>query len=181
MAGDIARDRARRSGARVPDTPARTADPAELREGERALRLWESRAAQYGMPPPLRAFDLAQMLLDDWAHRFLISADAIVENHAFLIYGSNFARLLGLPERPVPLVPMMPQLPPHYRGVFAKGCSEAVAEQMPVRLSGILDLGDGRRDAYRVTFAPIRTQPSSLTQLVYGAFNRRLLRALRPA
>lgn len=157
------------------------ADPAELREGERALRQWELTAAKFGMPPPLKAFDLSLMLRDDWAHRFLISADTLVENHAFLIYGGKFARLLGLPQAPIPLVPMMPQLPERYRRVFAQGCAEAVAANEPVRLAGILDLADGGREAYRATFAPVGVRPPSLTQLVYGAFNRRVLHPSRRA
>jgi hypothetical protein len=158
--------------------PAAKGSAAELREGERVLRHWDLKAAQFGKPPPLMAFDLSQMLKRDWAHRFLISADAIVENHAFLIYGARFAQLLGLPEMPVPLVPMMPQLPERYREVFAQGCADAIAEQGPVRLSGVVETEEGQREAYRAAFAPVAVRPNSLTQLVYGAFNRRILRSV---
>jgi hypothetical protein len=158
-------------------TTAGSIPAAERREGERVVRHWGLKAAQFGSPPPLMAFDLSQMLKRDWAHRFLISADAVVENHAFLIYGAKFAQLLGLPEMPVPLVPMMPQLPERYRGVFAKGCSDAIGEQAPVRLSGVFECEDGQREAFRAAFAPVAVRPNSLTQLVYGAFNRRVLRS----
>jgi hypothetical protein len=163
-------------GWRIIKAAAVTGRAAESREGERVLRHWDLKAAQFGTPPPLRAFDLSLMLQRDWAHRFLISADAVVENHTFLIYGAKFAQLLGLPEMPVPLVPMMPQLPERYRGVFAQGVGEAISQQAPVRLNGAFDLGGGLREAYRAAFAPVAVRPNALTQLVYGAFNRRALR-----
>lgn len=135
------------------------------------------RATAFGALPPAIAFDVAHMLEHDWGHRFLISADAVVENHAFLIYGARFARLLGLPEMPVPLLPVMPQLPERYRAVFAKGCADALAERGPVRLSGIFEGEDGEHEAYRAAFAPVAVQPNSLVHLIYGAFNRRILHA----
>jgi hypothetical protein len=180
MAEDTARAGRQPAGASLARLAAATGPVAELREGERVLRHWELKAAQFGAPPPLTAFDLSQMLKQEWAHRFLISADAVVENHAFLIYGAKFAQLLGLPEMPVPLVPMMPQLPERYRAVFAKGCSEAIADQAPVRLGGIFARENGEHEAYRVAFAPLAVRSNSLTQLVYGAFNRRLLHGLPP-
>src|ERR1700739_4906327 len=97
------------------------------------------KVVQFAGPPPLMAFELSQMLRRDWAYRFLISADAVVENHAFLIYGAKFAQLLELPETPLPLVPMLPQLPERYRPVFVRGCGAAIAERGPVRHSGMFE------------------------------------------
>jgi hypothetical protein len=182
MAEDTASAEQQPPGASLTRPGAATGKVAEQREGERVLRHWEQKAAQFGTLPPLTAFDLSQMLKQEWAHRFLISADAVVENHAFLIYGAKFAQLLGLPEMPVPLVPMMPQLPERYRAVFAKGCGDAIADQAPVRLGGVFVRENGEHEAYRAAFAPLAARRNSLTQLVYGAFNRRLLHAPpRPA
>jgi hypothetical protein len=162
-----------------PDVAPRPGQKAELREAERAIKHWNMKVVQFGSPPPLMAFELSQMLKRDWAYRFLISADAMVENHAFLLYGSRFATLLDLPQLPARDTPMMEQLPERYRPLFAQGCEEATQRKNPVRLNGICALEDGGREAYRASFMPVAIRPNSLTQLVYGAFNCRLLRPKR--
>ena len=162
----------------VPAAVVAAARGAELRESEKAIRHWGLKVAQFGSPPPLMAFDLTQMLKGDWSYRFLIAADAVVENHAFLIYGPRFARLLGLPEQPLVQIPMMPQLPERYRIVFARGCGEAVEAGSPVRINGMFQCDDGRREVYRAAFMPVAVRPNSLTQLVFGAFNCRMIRRM---
>ena len=176
MAEQVGSAAAPRGGPTMAPASAIGGGPAELRHRGR-------KAAPFGSPPMI-GFGVSQMLEHDWGHRFLISADAVVENHAFLIYGARFARLLGLPEMPLPLLPIMPQLPERYRAVFARGCADALAECGPVRLCGVVACEDGQREAYRAAFTPVAVQPNSLTHLVYGAFNRRILHPvlrLRPA
>ena len=142
----------------------------EQREDERFIRDWEEQAARFGKPPPLAAFDLARMRTPDWAHRFLISVNSEIAQHAFMVYGVKFAQLLGLSEEPLPFAAMMPQLPERYRPVFAKGCAEAVVGQAAVSLSGVFE---GEREAYRVVFAAVGLAERDPMPAVFGAFNRR--------
>jgi hypothetical protein len=81
----------------------------ELRDTERAIALWHRKAAELGGPPPLTAFDFSRMMGGDGGYRFVICADAVSDDHTFLIYGSQFARLLELPEAPVFAVPLSSQ------------------------------------------------------------------------
>src|SRR5580692_10015788 len=45
-----------------------------------------------GLPPPT-AFDFSWMRSGAWSHRFVICAEAVVNELVFLIYGSRFAKL----------------------------------------------------------------------------------------
>jgi len=148
----------------------------EQREDERFIRDWEARAARFGKPPPLGAFDLSPLRGAAWAHRFLVAADADPERHAFMIYGGKFARMLGLPEMPEQPMPMLAHLPDRYRPVFAKGCGDALARQAPVCLSGVFGLGAGEPETYRVCFAPVALPDRRNMRGVFGAFNCRLRR-----
>jgi hypothetical protein len=55
------------------------------------------------------------MISGAWCHRFVIHVDAVSGESAFLIYGSRFAQLLELPEKPISGVPTTRQLPGRYR------------------------------------------------------------------
>jgi hypothetical protein len=71
----------------------------EIRDTEIAISLWKEKADEFGKPPPLVEFSLADPVAH--ASRFLICADLLAsDDWVFLAYGPGFAKLLGLPERP---------------------------------------------------------------------------------
>jgi hypothetical protein len=74
-------------------------------------------------------FDFSRMISGAWCHRFVIHVDAVSGESAFLIYGSRFAQLLELPEKPISGVPTTRQLPGRYRRFLPR----AVARQSPKR------------------------------------------------
>src|SRR5438045_4411620 len=73
--------------------------PAERRDTESAIRLWQRKASEVGDSPPLSTFDFTR-LTSDWGYRFLISGVQFVDASVFLPYGVHFARLFGLPLDP---------------------------------------------------------------------------------
>jgi hypothetical protein len=73
----------------------------ELRDTELAITFWHQKASEFGGLPPLTAFDFSQMISGPWSHRFVICADAVAGEPAFLIYGSRLAQMLELPEKPI--------------------------------------------------------------------------------
>src|ERR1051325_7163482 len=91
--------------------------PAERRDTASAIRLWHQKAAELGQLPPITAFDFSR-LKSDCGYRFLISGDEFIEASVFLVYGAHFARLLGLPQKPISKMPLLQQLPERYRPVF---------------------------------------------------------------
>jgi hypothetical protein len=95
------------------------------------------------------------------------------EQLAFLIYGSRFAKLLELPERPTRGIPITRQLPGRYLTLFTEGCRHAIAQGAPVRLSGVV-VDYGQIELYRAAFMPLAMQLTSSKQLVFGTFNRRI-------
>jgi len=143
----------------------------ERRESERAIAYWSRKAAQLGSTPTVASLDLASIQTAGWAHRFVIAVDPMVENSALLMYGSNFAKLLELPQKTSPHLPMVRQLPKRFSDVFVLGCSDAHAQKTPVRLEGEIERIDGRRELYRAAFIPVGVKPNSLTHLAFGAFN----------
>jgi len=118
----------------------------ERRETERLLVYWKQMAEQLGHAPTLMSLDLSEMGTDDWAYRFIISINAVVENSGLLIYGSKFARLLDLPATPDPHVPMIEQLPQRFAPLFVKGCGDAEAKQ---RFSGRYTVTVGARCSFQ--------------------------------
>jgi hypothetical protein len=142
---------------------------AESRDTEHAIRLWHHKAAN-GCPPDLTAFDF-QRLQTDWGYRFLISSDAFVGAAVFIIYGVQFARLLRLPDRADPRLPMLQQLPARYRDLFVEGCDEVLVKSEPARFSGAVR-HDGDVELYRAAFMPLQGK-NNLRPLIYGTFNRR--------
>ena len=83
----------------------------ELRDAELAITFWHEKASEFGGLPPPTAFDFSRMINGAWSHRFVICGDAVAGEPAFLIYGSRFAQLLELPEKPISGVPITRQLP----------------------------------------------------------------------
>jgi hypothetical protein len=161
-----------RSAARRASLPLQTAFGGEFRDTEQAIQLWSRKSAEFGRPPPASAFDIPKIAED--SHRFFICADLLVrEDSALILYGAAFAKLLGLPERPVINMPLLSQIPTRYRHLFAEGCDQAIQEAAPVRLCGAVTCG-GDTELYRASFMPLRMHSATL-QLVYGSFNCRLL------
>lgn len=143
----------------------------ERRESERVIAYWEHVTAELGRCPTVAALDLAEFNSRAWSHRFVIAIDPAVENSALLMYGADFARLLELPTKSAPHLPMVGQLPPRFSEVFKRGCGEAHMQKSPVRLDGEVDREDGRRELYRAAFIPVGVKENSLTHLAFGAFN----------
>lgn len=143
----------------------------ERRESERAIAYWERKISELGRSPTVAALDLAEINTPNWSHRFVIAVDPVVENSALLLYGSGFARLLSLPTKSAPHVPMVRQLPKRFSEVFKRGCGDAHMQKNPVRVEGTIERDDGRRELYRAAFIPVGVKENSLTHLAFGAFN----------
>jgi hypothetical protein len=157
------------------DDTRETEEPAptgrERRESERAIRYWEKKIEKLGRSATVAALDLAEINTPDWSHRFVIAVDPVVENSSLLLYGSDFAKLLDLPPKGTPHVPMVRQLPRHLSNVFMQGCGDAHNQRQPVRLEGEVTRPDGKMELYRAAFIPVGVKENSLTHLAFGAFN----------
>jgi hypothetical protein len=143
----------------------------ERRESERAISYWEKKIEKLGRSATVAALDLAEINTADWAHRFVIAVDPVVENSSLLLYGTSFAKLLELPPKGTPHVPMVRQLPRHLSSVFMQGCGDAHQKREPIRVEGEIDRADGKRELYRAAFIPVGVKENSLTHLAFGAFN----------
>ena len=143
----------------------------ERRESERAIRYWEKKVEKLGRSATVAALDLGEINTADWSHRFVIAVDPVVENSSLLLYGSDFAKLLDLPSKGTPHVPMVRQLPRHLSGVFMQGCGDAHYQRHPIRVEGEVARPDGKRELYRAAFIPVGVKENSLTHLAFGAFN----------
>jgi hypothetical protein len=143
--------------------------PNERRDIQRAINLWQKHASEDGGPPLLATFDFSPMR-GDWGHRFLICSEPSATSAAFVIYGSKFAQLLGLPEKVTFSIPLIHQLPERYRPVFVEGCSKAMTEPAPTRFSGSVS-HDFKAELYRAVFLPIRLHPNWSKRLIFGSFN----------
>ena len=119
----------------------------------------------------MAALDLAEINSTDWSHRFVIAVDPVVENSSLLLYGSDFAKLLDLPSKGTPHVPMVRQLPQHLSPVFMQGCGDAHDQRVAVRIEGEIARADGKTELYRAAFIPVGVKENSLTHLAFGAFN----------
>jgi hypothetical protein len=147
----------------------------ERRESERAIAYWEKKIEKLGRSATVAALDLADMNTPDWSHRFVIAVDPVVENSSLLLYGTDFARLLDLPPKGTPHVPMVRQLPRHLSRMFMQGCGNAHSQLAPVRMEGEAPREDGKLELYRAAFIPIGVKENSLTHLAFGAFNSRVV------
>jgi hypothetical protein len=154
--------------------PTAPAAGRERRESERAIAYWESKIAKLGRNATVAALDLGEIHSEDWSHRFVIAVDPVAENSALLLYGSDFARLLDLPSKSSPHVPMARQLPKRFSDVFTRGCGDAHDRKQAVRLEGEVERADGYRELFRAAFIPIGVKENSLTHLAFGAFNSRI-------
>jgi len=143
----------------------------ERRESERVIRYWEKKVERLGHGATVAALDLAEINSVDWSHRFVIAVDPVVENSSLLLYGSDFAKLLALPPKGTPHVPMVRQLPRHLSRVFMQGCGDAHNTREPIRVEGEIVREDGKRELYRAAFIPVGVKENSLTHLAFGAFN----------
>jgi hypothetical protein len=146
----------------------------ERRELERAIAGWEDETRRLGHEPTLMTLDPAAMVSESWSHRFIIAVEPVVENWGFLFYGNQFSALLDLPVKAVQSAPLIQQLSARFVPVFTKGCTDATALGVPVRMQGAVERGDGRRELYRAAFICFRVSPNGLLPLVFGAFNCRV-------
>jgi hypothetical protein len=100
----------------MPDTGRpETGLAGELRDTELAITFWHQKASEFGGLPPLTAFDFFP---DDQRRLVPPLRDLCRREPAFLIYGSRFAQLLELPEKPISGVPITRQLPGRYLPLF---------------------------------------------------------------
>jgi hypothetical protein len=156
-------------GARESVDPSLTG--RERRESERVIRYWEKKVEELGRAATVAALDLGDINTEDWSHRFVIAVDPVVENSSLLLYGSDFAKLLDLPAKGTPHVPMVRQLPRHLSNVFMQGCGDAHQTRQAIRLEGEVPRPDGKVELYRAAFIPVGVKENSLTHLAFGAFN----------
>lgn len=147
----------------------------DRREAERAISYWERKLSELGADLTVAALDLDAVKRSDWANRFLIAVDPVIERSSLVLYGAHFAKLLSLPEQPRPTMPILRQLPQRYADVFLGGCAQAQKEMVPVRVEGEAERYDGRIEQYRAVFIPVRIKPNSLTCFAFGAFNSRVV------
>jgi hypothetical protein len=146
--------------------------PAEQRDTEAAIRLWHRKASEVGGPPPLNTFDFSH-LTGGWGYRFLISGDEFVKASVFLVYGAQFARLLGLPEQPRSKILLFHQLPARYQPLFVEGYGDALRNLAPTCLSGTV-VHQRKLELYRAAFMPIQGE-NSVRPLIFGSFNYRVV------
>jgi hypothetical protein len=144
----------------------------ERRQAERAIAYWERKAAEVRSRPTLTQLDPGETIDDEnWAHRFVIAPDQVAEASAFLMCGSNAARLLELSDAPLKYALMFRSMPRRFLEFFTKGCGDASSSGSPVRPEGAIERDDGRRELYRTVFMPIGVN------LVFGAYNSLLTEA----
>ena len=160
-----------------PGIPAALNLPAgrDRREAERLMAYWQGKLDELGGEVTLAGLDLHRADSREWSNRFLISLDPAIERSQLILYGPQFARLLGLPPTPRTDLPLLRQLPPRWADLFLRGCSDARSEMAPVRLEGEIDRLDGRVEQYRSIFVPVGVRPKALTWFAFGAFNCRVV------
>jgi len=142
----------------------------EQRDTERAILLWQRKAALHGRPPPLTEFDLAAIR---GGYRFLISGGD-PRSSVFLIYGFRFAQLFHLPEKPVHRRSIIQQIPERYQSIFVEGIRDALRQAAPARYSGGV-LHDGQLELYRAAFMPLILNVQSAYAVILGSFNNRIV------
>ncbi|HLY47070.1 MAG TPA: hypothetical protein VKQ73_15920 [Stellaceae bacterium] len=149
----------------------------DRRESERAIAHWEEKQRELGGEATVAALDLGSIDSPQWANRFLIAADPVIERSLLLLYGGKFAELLELPERARTDLPIVRQLPARFAELFLRGCSEIRKAAAAVRLEGEVARDDGRIEQYRAGFVSVGVRPRALTWLAFGAFNSRVVEA----
>ena len=149
---------------------------SERRDVELAIQHWQRNTWGQDCVPLLETFDFSSMQAD-WGYRFLICGGPAIENSVFVIYGAEFARLLGLPSKPATRMPFIRQIPEPHREMFSEGYSKAMMECSPVTLDGTLRLGAGAQ-LFRAVFMPIMLRADWSKQLIFGSFNCRSVNAV---
>lgn len=150
------------------------AEPAgrDRREAERAVAYWDEKVDELGDEATIASLDLAAIDNQDWSNRFVIAVDEKVERSALLMYGAQFARLLGLPATPQTNLPLERQLPRRFSDMFLRGCREQTG---PVRLEGEVERDGERVEQYRAVFIPVKVRPGARTHFAFGAFSSRVV------
>jgi hypothetical protein len=108
---------------------------SERRDVQRAIEHWQRNALGKDCVPSLDTFDFSPMR-GDWGYRFLICGGCAVEKSVFVTYGSQFAQLLGLPDKALTPIPFIQQIPESYQDMFVEGYHKAYSESSPVILEG---------------------------------------------
>jgi hypothetical protein len=147
----------------------------DRREAERAVAYWDDKVDELGDKATIAALDLGAITEEEWSNRFVIAVDERVEKSALLMYGSQFARLLGLPSKAQANLPLERQLPRRLSEIFLRGCAEAPKQGAPVRIEGEIERDGHRVEQYRAVFIPVNVRPNSLTHFAFGAFNSRIV------
>jgi hypothetical protein len=106
----------------------------ERRASERAISYWQKKVAELGSNPTIAALDLTALDSEDWSYRFVMTIDPLLDGSSLLLYGSDVARLLGLPIGSKARVPIMRRLPARYVPVFRRGCAAVMQHNAPVRV-----------------------------------------------
>ncbi len=155
--------------------PAAEPTGRDRREAERAVAYWDEKVDELGDKATIAALDLAAINNQDWSNRFVIAVDEKVERSALLMYGAQFARLLGLPATPQTNLPLERQLPRRFSDMFLRGCREAPQQMGPVRFEGEVERDGERVEQYRAVFIPVKVRPGARTHFAFGAFSSRVV------
>jgi hypothetical protein len=145
----------------------------ERRETERAILYWEQERRRLGCALTWMTLNFAELATEMWAHRFLMSINAITGDCVFLFYGARFAALMGLPETADPFVTISEQLPQRYIPLFTEGSINAIEQGVPVLMEGEVIREDRRQELYRSVFIPLSAKSDTPRRLAFGAFNCR--------
>jgi hypothetical protein len=146
----------------------------ERRQSERALAAWEATLSELGRSPTLAEL-FATVDTEEWSYGFVLAVDTVAEVSSLLTYGSNFARLLGIPPKGMPFVRMTRQLPRPYSAIFLRGCTEACQAKSPVHSEGEVQREDGRKELYRAVFIPVEPEGDTPMRYAFGRFNSRVI------
>ena len=102
-----------------------------------------------------------------------VASDAVIEDATLMLYGANFAKLLGIPPERKPPLAMRHWVPNRFFQVFLDGCSDAFKLNTPVRVEGEVPCEHGQRELFRAAFMPIGRDSGTPVRLAFGAFNSR--------
>jgi hypothetical protein len=146
----------------------------ERRESEQLIADWEGETRRLGHALALMTLDISAMTSPKWDYRFVITVVPVVEDWSFLFYGTRFASLMELPERPSHSVSMVTQLPVRYVPVLTNGCIASTFSATAVRMHGTVRCEDGGEELYRAAFIRLNLDANRQQHFVLGVFNCRL-------
>jgi hypothetical protein len=147
----------------------------ERRVSEQLIADWEGEARRPGHTLARMTLDVSALTGPRWAHRFIIAVNPVIADSCFLLYGVNFAALMGLPGMPDYSIPMAAQLPTRYVPVFTRGCITSTFSSSAVRTQGAVEHDDGRQELYRAAFIRLSLNADLRRHFTLGAFNRRVI------